>query len=157
MEPPHPFFTTPNLQELPQSLILDFTTELQPLRNLIIDCYPIYSDRDLEKTVKKMILAITHQGDIDYQLAEFTMQIMEEFFYPYTYCLDSAKLSEVQQIVMSVGHNVFNKIKNVSGYVSGVFPYVYAGMRYNAEVLLRNVTRLNYDIELAQRPFQFTL
>lgn len=157
MEPPHPIYITPNLVELPHSLILDFTNELLPLRNLIVDCHPLYAERDLEKTVKKMLLAITHQRDIDYQLAEFSMQIMEEFFYPYQHCFDAAKLSEVQQILMFVGRNVFNKINSMSGYVSGVFPYIYAGMRYNSEVFLRNITQLNYDIELAQKPFQFAI
>ena len=156
MEPIRPAFMAPNLTELPHSLILDFTAELQPLRNLIVECHPLYVDRDLEKTVKKMLLAITHKSDIEYQLAEFSMQAIEEFFNPYQYCYDQAKLSEVQQIFIMVGRNIYNKINSMSGYVSGIFPYTYAGIRYNSEVLLRNVTHLNYDIELAQKPFHFT-
>ena len=155
MEPTRFTFMTPSLLELPHSLILDFTNEFQPLRNLVVECHPMYVDRDLEKTVKKLIQSLTHKGDIDYQLVEFSMQIMEEFFYPYGNCFDQAKLSEVQQVLIAVGRDVYNKLNNMSAYVSGVFPYIYAGMRHNSEVFLRNVTQLNYDIELAEKPFFF--
>ncbi len=156
MEQMTPPFVAPNLTELPHSLFLDFTAELLPMRNLIVEFHPYFTERDLESAVKRLFRAITYQNDIEYSLAEFSAQLVDDFLTPYN-CASQAKLFEVQQRVMAVGFSIFNKINGMSGYVSGVFPYSYSGMKYGSEVFLRNLSTLNYDIELNSRPFQFAI
>lgn len=156
MEPQRPQYMAPNLMELPHSLFLDLAVELAPLRNLIVEFYPYFTDRDYEQTVKRLIKSITHKADIDYQLAEFSISTMENHFQCYGMASE-AKLFEVQQLLVAVGRAVYNKINGMSGYVCDVFPYVYSGMQLNCEVFLRNVSQLNYDIELNHKPFEFML
>lgn len=156
MEPQQPQYMAPTLQELPHSLFLDLAAELTPLRNLIIEFYPYFTDRDYEQTVKRLIKAITHKTDIDYQLASFSIETMENHFNCYRMASES-KLFEIQQLLVRVGRDVYNKINGMSGYVCDVFPYVYSGMQLNCEIFLRNVAHLNYDIELNHKPFQFMI
>lgn len=63
MEPQRPQYMAPNLMELPHSLFLDLAVELAPLRNLIVEFYPYFTDRDYEQTVKRLIKSITHKAD----------------------------------------------------------------------------------------------
>lgn len=156
MEPQTPSYMAPNLLELPKSLFIDLGEELLPIINLQVEFYPYYTPRDYEKTVKKLLASITHQQDIDYQLAEFSMQIMEEYFSLFN-CVSQARLSEVQMLLMLVGRRVYDKIAGLSGYVYGVFPYTYMDMQLNCEVYLRNMAHLNYDIELNHKPFEFSI
>ena len=154
METASPSYMTPNLMELPKSIFIDFGSELQPLVNLMTEFYPYYSNRDYRHTVKKLISAISHQHDIDYQLADFSVEIMSEFFEPFN-CASQAKLSEVQNTLMFVGRNIYNKIACMSGYVYGVFPYVFKDMSLNCELYLINTMHLNYAIEMNHKPFSF--
>lgn len=155
MEPVAPPYVAPNFTELPKSLFMDLGPELMPIINLMIEFYPYYTEREYETTVKKLISAINHQTDIDYQIVEFSMQIMEDYFNVYK-SASSDRLFEVQLILIDVARNVYNKIAGQSGYVYGVFPYTYIDMRMNRELYLKNMTHLNYDIEL-NRPFQFMI
>ncbi len=156
MEPLSIPYVAPNLTEIPQSLFLDFTNEFQPLRNLVVEFHPYYTERDMEKTVKDLFKAISHKEDIDYQLADFSMRVIEDKFKPYN-CVSQHKLFELNQIMLNVGRAVFNKINGLSGYIYGIFPYGYAGMRFGSEVFLRNTSFLNHDIDLQYRPFQFAI
>lgn len=156
MEPNQPPYMAPNLTELPKSVFLDFGDQLIPLINLMVEFYPYYGDRDYEQTVKSLMTAITHQQDIDYQIAEFAMQTMENYFKLYNKATP-ARLSEVEQLLMIVARNVYTKISGMSGYVYGIFPYRMAGMQLNCELYLQNVSHLNYDIDLNHKPFEFMI
>lgn len=165
MEPAQPSYMAPNLTELPKSVFLDFGDQLLPLINLMVEFFPYYGEREYEQTIKSLMTCVTHQNDIDYQLAEFAMQTMETYFRVYVNTPSSnlynkvsqARLSEVEQLLMIVGRNVYDKISGMSGYVYGVFPYRMAGMQLNCELYLQNVTHLNYDIELNHKPFEFMI
>lgn len=158
MEPNVPKYMTPNFIELPHALIVDFANELMPLMNLMVEFSPYFTDRDYEQVVHSLFSVITYKQDIDFRLAEFSQSVMETYINPYSRIhgrISNQRLFEISGMLVCVGRQIYERINSMSGYIYGVFPYTVSLIHFNCEIYFKNVSMLNYDIELNHKPYSF--
>lgn len=152
----NPAFMTPDLTTLPETVYLDFTIPLKSMRDLMVEFHPIFTQREFESAVKKLIEAIALSSDVSYGIAAAATDLIVDCFSQLGR-VPEQRLREVEQIIVATGMEMYHYISQLSGYVSGIFPYRCVKVLYNSEVVLRNYAYRNYLIEMEQRPFQFVL
>lgn len=156
MEPSIPGYQTPNLLTLPDSIIIDFSDELKYIRDLMIEFYPYFSERDFYHVVRKIIDTINIEEDCHFQIADLSVHLTKEYIEPLNQA-SYLRINEIESMFYNTSMIIMNKIISMSGYISGIFPYRVVNIIQNCEVVFKNIKTLNQHIDVIQRPYTFTI
>ena len=150
----NPPYITNKMVELPQNLVLDFTMELQFLRDLKIEFFPYFGDREFNDSIRLLIDSVGIQTDSEYQIAAFTEQTMANFFN--RHCEKTPeKIPYLEKGLIQTGQKVLMTLIGLHVYIGNVFPYKCIQILNGCTLVLQNHSYMNYMIELEERPFIF--
>lgn len=154
MEPRVSTIVLNNLLSLPETVYLDLSDELAPIRDFRIEFFPIFTDRDFDAVVKMLIDAMSYQHDIEFTVANCAVQIMTHFFDNYGRA-SGDRLNQIQEILVQTGMRIYHRLNSMSAYICGIFPYRCHRILYSSELMLRNCAIDNYQIQMQQKAFHF--
>ena len=133
------------------TVIIDLTDELLPLRDLMVTYHRVYGEEQLKHTVERLIETIAYGIDLEYELTSLAVSIADSIFAD---VLDEDKLSEIRYRIYSVGAKIYKKVNELYGYINGYFPYTYKDLLLCSELVLARSPMVEYYLRLKIGPFR---
>lgn len=133
------------------TVIIDLTDELLPLRDLMVSHHRVYGEEQLKHTVERLIETIAYGIDLEYGLTNLSVALADSIFAD---ALDEDKLSEIRYRIYSVGAKIYKKVNELYGYVNGYFPYTYKDLLLCSELVLVRSPMVEYYLKLKTGPFR---